>query len=54
LKTITLQATTPKKFFILGGTLLITKTPGELVTILGSCVSVFLWDKKLKIGRIYQ
>jgi chemotaxis protein CheD len=39
-----------EKIFILGGQLFTTTTPKEYVTILGSCVSVCLWDKKTKAG----
>ena len=39
-----------EKKFVLGGQLVIAETPMELVTIVGSCVAVCLWDKKTKIG----
>lgn len=39
-----------KKVFVLGGTLVVTEEPQELITILGSCVSVCLWDNKTKVG----
>lgn len=39
-----------EKVFVLGGHVVITTVPQELVTILGSCVSVCLWDKKTKAG----
>jgi chemotaxis protein CheD len=39
-----------KKIFVLGGQIVITTVPKEFVTILGSCVSVCLWDRKIKAG----
>src|SRR5690348_17147276 len=44
------KESTLKKIFVLGGTQVVTEVPSKLVTILGSCVSVCLWDEKLKIG----
>ena len=38
----------PEKKFVQGGELVIAETPMELVTIVGSCVAVCLWDKKTK------
>ena len=38
------------KVFVLGGQMLVTTVPKELVTILGSCVSVCIWDRKIKAG----
>jgi len=38
------------KIFVRSGQLIVTASPVELVTILGSCVSVCLWDKKLKLA----
>ena len=35
-----------EKKFVLGGQLVIAETPVELVTIVGSCVAVCLWDRK--------
>lgn len=46
----TREVTLFKKVFVIGGSLAVTETPTEFVTILGSCVSVCLWDRKLKIG----
>lgn len=40
------------KHFIVPGTLFVSKRPIYLWTILGSCVSVCLWDDYLKIGGI--
>lgn len=39
-----------EKVFVLGGTVVVKVLPSELTTILGSCVSVCLWDKKTKTG----
>ena len=39
-----------EKKFVMGGQLVIAETPMELVTIVGSCVAVCLWDRKTKIG----
>lgn len=39
-----------KKVFVLGGQVIVSDEPRVLVTILGSCVSVCLWDRKLMIG----
>jgi len=39
-----------KKVFILGGQVVVTNEPQILVTILGSCVSVCLWDRKMAAG----
>jgi chemotaxis protein CheD len=39
-----------EKRFVLGGEIGITTVPKEFVTILGSCVSVCLWDRKIKAG----
>jgi chemotaxis protein CheD len=38
----------PEKKFVLGGQLVIAETPMELITIVGSCVAVCLWDRKTK------
>lgn len=40
----------PPKFYLLPGAIKCSKSPLEITTILGSCVSVCLWDSKLKIG----
>ena len=37
-----------EKKFVLGGELVIAESPMELITILGSCVAVCLWDRKTK------
>jgi len=39
-----------EKIFVMGGQLIVTQAPSELITVLGSCVSVCLWDKKTKTG----
>jgi len=39
-----------EKKFVMGGQLVIAETPMELVTIVGSCVAVCLWDRKTKVG----
>ena len=44
------KVTTLEKVFVLGGTVVVKVVPSELITILGSCVSVCLWDKKTKTG----
>lgn len=38
--------------FLHPGMLLATATPHEVTTILGSCVSVCLWDRRLGVGGI--
>ncbi len=38
------------KIFIYPGSLEVTTQPKTLSTILGSCVAVCIWDKKLKFG----
>lgn len=38
------------KVFVVGGKLVVSETPREFVTILGSCVSVCLWNKKTGMG----
>ena len=40
----------PQKIFILPGNVYASKSQYQLSTILGSCVSVCIWDKELKIG----
>ena len=40
----------PLKYYLLPGALKFSKTPMEITTLLGSCVSVCLWDRKLKQG----
>ncbi len=40
------------KKFLSEGEFLVTNVPMGIITILGSCVAVCLWDKKLKIGGI--
>ncbi len=39
-----------KKYFLMEGQLMITTASLEIVTVLGSCVSVCLWDRKLNIA----
>lgn len=39
-----------EKKFVLGGQVVLAETPMELVTIVGSCVTVCLWDRKTKRG----
>lgn len=39
-----------KKLFLMAGQFLITTGGGEISTVLGSCVSVCLWDRSLKFG----
>lgn len=41
-----------KKHFLLPGAIFVAKEPYEVTTILGSCVSVCLWDAKKQIGAI--
>ena len=41
---------TAKVHFLISGEFIITSMPIEIHTILGSCVSVCLWDKVLKIA----
>ena len=43
---------TRKKYFLHEGQFIITTIPAEIVTILGSCVSVCLWDKTLGMAGI--
>ena len=42
----------PIKYFLLPGAIKFSKQPMEITTLLGSCISVCLWDSKLKIGGI--
>lgn len=39
-----------RKLFVLSEQVIVTIEPKELVTILGSCVSVCLWDRKRQLG----
>jgi chemotaxis protein CheD len=39
-----------KRYFITNGQFLITTIAVEIYTVLGSCVSVCLWDKQKKMG----
>jgi chemotaxis protein CheD len=41
-----------KKYFLFAGQFIITTVPAEIITILGSCVSVCLWDKKMHSAGI--
>jgi len=40
------------KYFLLPGAIKISRQPMEITTLLGSCISVCLWDSKLKYGGI--
>ena len=40
----------PLKYYLLPGALKFSRNPMEITTLLGSCVSVCLWDSNLKIG----
>jgi len=40
----------PQEYFLLPGALKFSKSPMEITTLLGSCVSVCLWDSRLKQG----
>jgi len=42
----------PLKHFLLPGALKVSRKPMEITTLLGSCVSICIWDTKLKIGGI--
>jgi chemotaxis protein CheD len=44
------QAGQRTRVFLLPGQLHASKDPAQIVTILGSCVAVCLWDRNLKIG----
>jgi chemotaxis protein CheD len=39
-----------KKFYLFAGQFLITTVPAEIITVLGSCVSVCLWDREKRIA----
>jgi chemotaxis protein CheD len=39
-----------KKYFLAEGQFLVVSIPADIVTILGSCVAVCLWDRRLKVG----
>ena len=39
-----------KRIFLLEGQFVVVNTPTEIVTILGSCVAVCLWDRRRKIA----
>ncbi|MES2733049.1 MAG: chemotaxis protein CheD [Bacteroidota bacterium] len=41
---------TQKKHFLMTGQMLITTVPTEIITVLGSCISVCLWDNRLKMA----
>ena len=41
-----------RKYFLTEGNILITSVPTDIITVLGSCVSVCIWDKQLKLGGI--
>ena len=40
----------PKKYYLLASKIFFSTEEYEITTILGSCVSVCLWDSKLKFG----
>ncbi len=42
----------PIKHYLLPGGIKFSKRPMEITTLLGSCISVCLWDSNLKIGGI--
>ena len=44
------RVVSPARVFVIGGKLVVSETPREFVTILGSCVSVCLWNKKTWMG----
>jgi chemotaxis protein CheD len=44
------QHNLPQKHFLLEGLIFVSKTEYEVTTILGSCISVCLWDPFLQIG----
>jgi len=48
--TTTVRNLNLKKTFVLVGHIALTHGPGEFITILGSCVSVCLWDRKNMTG----
>jgi len=41
-----------KKYFLVEGQFIITTVPAEIITVLGSCVSVCLWDKSKRMGAM--
>lgn len=43
---------TRKKYFLFEGQFMITTVPSEIITVLGSCVSICLWDKNLNVAGI--
>lgn len=43
---------TPLKYFLLPGAIKLSAKPMEITTLLGSCVSICLWDRVLKQGGI--
>jgi chemotaxis protein CheD len=44
------KITIAKRYFITDSQFIITTVPANIHTVLGSCVSVCLWDKSLKMG----
>ena len=40
------------KYFLLPGAIKVSRQPMEITTLLGSCISVCLWDSNLKYGGI--
>jgi len=51
-ESLTIKAVTLPKLFVLVGQVVVPDEGHELVTILGSCVSVCLWDRKTRKGGI--
>lgn len=41
-----------ESFYLHAGQLLVSATPSAVTTILGSCVAVCLWDRRLSIGGL--
>ncbi len=40
------------KYFLLPGAIKVSRQPMEITTLLGSCISICLWDSNLKYGGI--
>ena len=40
------------KYFLLPGAIKVSRQPMEITTLLGSCISVCIWDSELKYGGI--
>jgi len=41
-----------KKVFVLPGEMAVSRQPSEIATLLGSCIAVCLYNKKLKVGGL--